>query len=101
LARKNRDVLNLECDIQKRDALEPWINDCCLVSDFPADRSWMTHTTDLSLKLFNAWIPYIKNFFVIFPDQIIEKLSDKVIISQTIKFTAGRSIIKGTICQRQ
>ena len=31
----NRDALAVDLDIQYKDALEPWIHDCCLVSDSP------------------------------------------------------------------
>lgn len=97
MARINRDTLNLDIDIPEKDAFKPWISDCCLVSDFPADRSWVSNTEDLSLQIFNAWIPFMKSFCVIFPNPILEKLSDNVIITQKIKFTAGRTIIIGRI----
>ncbi|MGL1890398.1 MAG: hypothetical protein OCD02_02175 [Spirochaetaceae bacterium] len=96
-ARINRDNLNLDIKIQKKDAFDPWIKDCCLVSDFPADRSWDTTVVDLSLRLFEAWIPYIKSFCVIFPDQILKKLPDSIIVTKEIKFSAGRTIIMGRV----
>ena len=96
-ARINRDILEIDLDIQYKDAFEPWIHDCCLVSDFPADRSWDTNTEDLALKIFKSWIPFIKNFCVIFPDQVLMKLPENIIITKKIKFTAGRTIILGTV----
>lgn len=97
MARLNRDKLNIDIEIEPRDAFKPWIKDCCLVTDFPGDRSWDTNIVDLSLKLFTAWIPFIQSFCVIFPTQIIEKLPSNVIITKKIKFTAGRTIILGKI----
>jgi hypothetical protein len=96
-ARINRDILGIDLEIQYKDAFEPWINGCCLVSDFPADRSWDTNTEDLALAIFKSWIPFIKSFCVIFPDQILKKLPDNINISKKIKFTAGRTIVLGTV----
>ncbi len=97
LARKNRDNIGLDLEILPRDAFKPWVDNCCLVSDFPADRSWMSNITDHSLELFKCWLPYIKSFCVIFPDQIIEKLPKNINIAQKIAFTAGRTIVLGTV----
>lgn len=97
MARMNRDNLNLDLEITPRDAFEPWIKDCCLVTDFPADRSWVSNTKDISLELFKAWIPFIKSFCVIFPNQIVDKLPKDINITKKIKFTADRSIILGTV----
>jgi hypothetical protein len=96
-ARINRDLLNIDIEINSRDAFEPWVEDCCLVSDFPADRSWDTNVIDLSLKLFTAWIPFIKCFCVIFPDQMLNKLPTTVEITKKIKFSAGRTIVMGRV----
>lgn len=97
MARMNRDNLNLDLEITPKDAFEPWIKDCCLVTDFPADRSWVSNTKDISLELFKAWIPFIKSFCVIFPNQIVDKLPKDINITKKIKFTADRSIILGTV----
>ena len=94
-SRINRDLLNLNIDISKKDAFKPWVEGCCLVSDFPADRSWDTNVEDLSLKLFLSWIPFIKSFCVIFPDRIIQKLPNNIQITKKIKFSAGRTIVLG------
>lgn len=96
-ARINRDILNLNIEIQKKDAFNPWIEGCCLISDFPADRSWDTNIEDLSLKIFTAWIPFIESFCVIFPNRIVEKLPSNIIINKKIKFSAGRTIIMGVV----
>lgn len=93
----NRDVLGLELDIHKQDAMEPWNHGGCLVSDFPADRSWCTTKEDLSLTIFTKWIPFIKSFCVIFPNQIVEKLPDTIQIDKKIRFTAGRTIVVGVV----
>lgn len=97
MAKTNRDVLAVDLDIQNKDAFNPWLHDCCLVSDFPADRSWCTTAEDLSLAIFTKWIPFIKSFCVILPDRIIEKLPSTIKISKKIKFTARRTIIVGEI----
>ena len=97
MAKINRDVLGVDLDIQSKDAFTPWIHDCCLVSDFPADRSWCTNAEDLSLSIFIKWIPFIKTFCVIFPNQIAEKLPHTIKITKKIKFTAGRTIVLGTV----
>lgn len=94
-SRINRDLLNLNIDISKKDAFKPWVEGCCLVSDFPADRSWDTNVEDLSLKLFLSWIPFINSFCVIFPDRIIQKLPNNIQITKKIKFSAGRTIVLG------
>lgn len=97
MARKNRDALGINLDIQYKDALEPWTHNCCLVSDFPADRSWMSNTEDLSLVIFKSWIPFIKSFCVIFPNQILNKLPNNILITKKIKYTAGRTIVLGKV----
>ena len=97
MAKTNRDVLGVDLDIHNKDAFTPWLHDCCLVSDFPADRSWCTTAEDLSLAIFTAWIPFIKTFTVIFPNYIIEKLPKTITITKKIKFTAGRTIIVGEV----
>lgn len=97
MARANRDTLNLKLEIPCRDAFEPWMKGGCLVSDFPADRSWMTDIPDLALRLFKAWIPYIDSFCVILPDRFLDLLPEEVNIDRTTGFTAGRSIITGFI----
>lgn len=99
MAKTNRDVLGLDLDIHDKDAFTPWIHDCCLVSDFPADRSWCTSAEDLSLSIFTKWIPFITSFCVIFPNHIIEKLPDTITITKKIKFTAGRTIVLGNVVQ--
>ena len=91
----NRETLGVDLDIQHKDALEPWTYDCCLVSDLPADRSWISNTEDLSLMIFKSWLPFIKSFCVIFPDQILKKLPNNITITKKIKFTAGRTIVLG------
>ena len=96
-SRINRDILNLDIDITPKDAFKPWISGCCLVSDFPADRSWDTNVIDLSLKLFSAWIPFIESFCVIFPNQILKKLPNTIKITKKIKFSAGRTIVLGVV----
>lgn len=97
MARTNRDSLGIDLDIKSNDAYDPWIHDCCLVSDFPADRSWSSNTEDLSLAIFKSWIPFIKSFCVIFPDQILKKLPSNINITKKIKFTAGRTIVLGKV----
>ncbi|MBN1969940.1 MAG: hypothetical protein JXR48_10180 [Candidatus Delongbacteria bacterium] len=97
MARGNRDSLGIDLEILKKDALEPWVEGCCLVTDFPADRAWNSTTEDLSLVLFNIWIPHIKSFCVIFPNQILKKLPKNISIDQKIKFTANRTIVVGKV----
>ncbi len=89
--------LNLEIDILNRDAYKPWINNCCLITDFPADRSWFSNIKELSLDIFNCWVPFIKSFCVIFPTQLIDKLPKNITITKKIKFTANRTIVIGTV----
>nr|MDA3822717.1 hypothetical protein [Bacteroidales bacterium] len=86
LARKNRDILQLDIELKKKDALKPWIRDCCLVTDFPAERTWISKTKDISLELFNAWIPFIKSFCVIFPNRVMDQLPDNFTITEKINF---------------
>lgn len=95
MARTNRDTLGLDLKIQYKEALEPWIDDCCLISDFPADKAWNSNTEDISLVIFKRWVPYIKNFCVIFPNQILKKLPENIVITKMIKFTGGRTIVLG------
>ena len=95
MAKANRETLGVDLEIYHKDAFEPWIHDCCLVSDFPADRSWSSTTEDLSLKIFMSWIPFIKSFCVILPTQILAKLPTRIIITKKIAFTANRTIILG------
>jgi len=97
MAKANRDTLGVDLEIQHKDAFSPWISGCCLVSDFPADRSWSSNIEDLSLKLFMSWIPFIKSFCVIIPSQIIPKLSTAITITKKIAFTANRTILLGVI----
>lgn len=96
-ARINKATLNVELDIKYNDAFEPWIHNCCLVCDFPAGRSWSSNTEDLSLAIFNSWIPFINNFCVIFPNHILKKLPKNLAITKNIEFTAGRTIVLGEV----
>lgn len=95
MSRKNRDILNLNLEFMYKDAFEPWIENCCLVCDLPADRGWDTRTEDLSLKIFSSWIPHIKSFCIIAPTQILKKLPNSIEVTQTVEFTANRTIILG------
>jgi hypothetical protein len=97
MAKANRDTLGVDLEIRDEDAFSPWMHGCCLVSDFPADRSWSSNTEDLSLKLFTSWIPFIKSFCVIVPTQILAKLPNTITITKKIAFTANRTIILGVI----
>jgi hypothetical protein len=97
MARLNRDMLNLDIEMPHRDAMEPWIEDCCLVSDFPADRSWNSNTKDISLELFKAWIPFIKSFCILLPNSVMDNLPENIEITNKIDFTAERVIIIGTV----
>jgi len=97
MARTNKDTLGIDLDIQHKDAFEPWIHDCCLVCDFPADKSWISSTEDLSLAIFKSWIPFIKSFCVILPNRILNKLPDKIAITKKIMFTGGRTIVLGEV----
>ena len=97
MARINRDWLNLDLEIPQKEALDPWIRDCCLVTDFPAERSWVSNTKDISLELFKAWIPFIKSFCVIFPNRVMDQLPENINITDRIKFTADRTIVLGTV----
>jgi len=97
MARLNRDILNLDIEMPHRDAMEPWMKDCCLVSDFPAERSWVSNTKDISLELFNAWIPFIKSFCVILPNRVMGELPENITIKEKVNFTADRTIIIGTV----
>jgi hypothetical protein len=97
MSRANRDTLALDLDFLYKDAFEPWIGDCCLVCDLPADRGWDTTTEDLSLKIFCSWIPFIKSFCIIVPTRILQKLPSNVEITQSVEFTANRTIILGKI----
>jgi len=97
LAHTNRDTLNLDISLTKKNALKPWNKDCCLVTDFPAERGWISKTKDISLEIFNAWIPFITSFCVIFPNRVMDQLPKTIIISKKIEFTADRTIITGTI----
>ncbi len=99
MARINRDNLNLDIEMPHKNALSPWIEDCCLVSDFPAERSWMSNTVDISMKLFKTWIPHIKSFCVIFPNRVLDDLPDNLNITQKVEFTADRTIVIGTVHQ--
>ncbi|MBB6481602.1 hypothetical protein [Spirochaeta isovalerica] len=96
-ARQNRDELNLNLEIPRKDAFEPWHDGGCLVSDFPADRNWTTSEKDLGLQLFRAWIPHISSFCVILPEKVVEKLPRTIQISSLVPFTANRSIVVGTV----
>ncbi|MBI9100744.1 MAG: hypothetical protein JEY91_19890 [Spirochaetaceae bacterium] len=96
MARLNRDLLDLDIEMPHKEAMEPWIENCCLVTDFPAERSWMSNTKDVSLELFKAWIPYIKSFCVILPNRLMENLPENIQINKRINFTADRVIIIGT-----
>lgn len=97
MARINRDNLNLDIEMPHKNALSPWIEDCCLVSDFPAERSWMSNTVDISMKLFKTWVPHIKSFCVIFPNRVLDDLPDNLNITQKVEFTAERTIVIGTV----
>lgn len=97
MSRINRDALNLTIEMPHKNALSPWIEDCCLVSDFPAERSWMSNTADISMKLFTTWIPHIKSFCVILPNRVLEDLPDNLNITQRVEFTADRTILIGTV----
>lgn len=97
MARINRDILKLDIEMPKKDALTPWMKGGCLISDFPADRSWVSNTIDISLEIFKVWIPYINSFCVIFPDQVLSKLPKNLNITKKIKFTAQRTIVLGTV----
>ncbi|MGL1931830.1 MAG: hypothetical protein OCC45_08730 [Desulfotalea sp.] len=96
-AKTNRDVLGVDLDIHNKDAFTPWLHDCCLVCDFPADRSWCTSAQDLSLAIFTKWIPFIKTFCIIIPDRIVGKLPNTITVNKKIKFTAGRTIVVGEV----
>jgi len=100
MARLNRDMLNLDIEMPHKNAMEPWIKDCCLVSDFPADRSWNSNTKDISLELFKAWIPFIKSFCIILPNQVVDNIPDTIKITKRVNFTADRVIIIGTVISR-
>lgn len=97
MARLNRDMLKLDIEMAHRDAFEPWIKNCCLVSDFPADRSWNSNTKELSMELFKAWIPHIKSFCIILPNSVLNSLPKNIDITQKVNFTAERVIIIGTV----
>jgi tRNA G10 N-methylase Trm11 len=97
MARKNRDILNLDIEMPKKDAFNPWMQNGCLITDFPADRSWVSNTKDLSMELFKAWIPYIRSFCVIFPNRVLEQLPENIVITRSITFTADRTILLGTV----
>lgn len=94
-ARLNRDLLNLDIDMPYKDAMSPWIEGCCLVSDFPAERSWTSITKDISLELFRAWIPFITSFCIILPNRVLDDLPEGIYIRQRIEFTADRTILIG------
>jgi|GEM_PF-1304378 len=100
MARLNRDMLSLDIELPHRDAMEPWTKNCCLVSDFPADRSWNSNTKDLSLELFKAWIPFIKSFCIILPNSVMANLPEDIEITEKIDFTADRVIIIGKTTSR-
>lgn len=93
----NRQVLGVDLDIHEKDAFLPWRDGCCLVTDFPADRSWCTTSEDLSLSIFNQWLPCIDSFCVIFPNHIIDRLPAGIRIDKRIDFTAGRTILVGEV----
>ncbi|MDA3851745.1 MAG: hypothetical protein PF447_10780 [Spirochaetaceae bacterium] len=97
MARLNRDLLGLDIEIPYKNALEPWLENGCLVSDFPADRSWNSNRKDISLELFKAWIPHIKSFCIILPCRVLESLPGNIKITDKINFTADRVIIIGTV----
>ncbi len=97
MARSNRDALGLDIEMPNKDAFDPWIKNCCLISDFPADRSWVSNTKDISMEIFKAWIPFIRSFCVIFPNRVLDKLPDGIDITKRIKFTADRTIVLGTV----
>lgn len=97
MARKNRDHLNVKLDIPYKDAKDVWIENCSLVTDYPAERSWVSQSREISLELFNTWIPYIKSFCVILPNHLLDKLPKSIIIDKKINFTANRTIIVGIL----
>lgn len=97
MARLNRDLLGLDIEMPHRDALDPWLENCCLVSDFPAERSWNSNTKDISLKLFKAWIPFIKSFCIILPNRVMNDLPDNIEITERVVFPSDRTIIIGTV----
>ncbi|MBN2658369.1 MAG: hypothetical protein JXR86_15015 [Spirochaetales bacterium] len=101
LARQNRDELGLEMEIPHKDAFEPWHKGGCLVSDFPADRSWNTDKIDLGLQLFEAWLSHIKSFCVILPGTAKEKLPPGIRIQSIVPFTANRIILIGTVPEKE
>ncbi|MDA3810863.1 MAG: hypothetical protein PF518_11130 [Spirochaetaceae bacterium] len=97
MARINRDILNLDIEMAKKDAMMPWIKNGCLITDFPAERSWVSNTKDISMEIFKVWIPYIKSFCVIFPNKVLDQLPENIEITGKINFTAERTILLGTV----
>jgi len=97
IARKNRDELSINLEIPHRDAMKPWHEKGCLVSDFPAERNWTSQTKDIALELFKAWIPHISSFCVIFPNRLMNDLPPGICIEGITDFTADRSIVRGTV----